>query len=147
VALLVPGIWEEDQDRVEGLIGDGILQHLDCVVAQNSQVRELLGLSLQEEPADPGPMDLDAEIVGFRMGFGERTDNLACAETDFQTARRDPAEPHVEIDPYAIVIAAEYGPHFGPGALLRGRDPPGAQNETSNGTSCLHGHGLCLYDV
>src|ERR1700733_14935519 len=145
VALLVPGIREENQDRVERLVGDGILQHLDRVVAQDSQVSEPLGLSAQEEPSDPGPMYLDAEIIGLRMGFGERTDHLPGAESDFQTARRAAAEKCVEIERGAVVIAAEGGPCFTPRALLRGRDPAGAQYEASNGTPCLHGHGLCLY--
>src|ERR1700722_5464261 len=90
-------------------------------------------------------MYLDAEIISLRMGFGERTDHLAGAESDFQTARRAAAEKCVEIERGAVVITAEGGPRFTPRALLRGRDPAGAQYEASNGTPCLHGHGLCLY--
>src|SRR5262249_17463668 len=87
VALLRPWIREKKMDGRERAVGDHVLEHLDAVVADGAQVRELFLLDPVEQAADPGAVHLDGEKIDFRMRLGDLGGGLAHARADLQDER------------------------------------------------------------
>ena len=137
VALLGPGIGEQDQELVEEAARDLLLEHLDRVVADEAHVAERRLLQPEQQPADTRAVHLDADEVALRVRRGERQQVLAVAEADLQGARRLAAEQ----GPGAERLRRELHPVFRPQlpecAFLGLGDAPGAGHEGADGAGML----------
>src|SRR3984893_10682660 len=139
VALLRPGIREQDQDLVHGPRGDLPLEHLDRVVTDDAYVREPPLLEPEQQPADPRTMHLDAEKVPPGMRARERQQVVAVAEADLDGERCVAAEQRADLERLHPGRDAVLRPQRRERALLRqrrggrarrrGRDPAAAGHE------------------
>src|SRR5439155_369876 len=84
MALLRPGVGKEYVHAVQSVRGDHVLHHLDRVVLDDAQVREMQIGDAFQETADAGRMDFDSEIVVLGMFLRDRRGGLAHPETDFE---------------------------------------------------------------
>ncbi len=97
MALLRPGVGKEYVHAVQSVRGDHVLHHLDRVVLDDAQVREMQIGDAFQETADAGRMDFDSEIVVLGMFLGDRRGGLAHPETDFEDPGRRAAEQAVKV--------------------------------------------------
>ena len=91
--------------------------------------------------ADPGVVNLDAQvIVGWMVG-GQRQQRRTVAEADVQHDRRTPTELEIQIKGALPERDAEARYQVSQRALLRRRRPPGALHEASDRSMVGLGHG------
>lgn len=98
VALLVPGVGEEELDAVEGAVGDVALQDDDRVFTHGAHVFDLALLQPVQQMADAGAVYFDAEVVAPGVVGGHLGQRFAVAETDLQHHRVVVAEGGGQID-------------------------------------------------
>ena len=93
MAFLVPGIGKEDEDVVEGLVGQ-------CSRPGPPPRRGRRRADWRVSPSrrcnssrpTPGSMHLDAQVIDLGIGLRQRADDFAGAEPDLEAARRRPPE-------------------------------------------------------
>jgi hypothetical protein len=90
------------------------------------------GLRAQQQVTDPRSVDLDAEVVGFRMRGCQRDQRLAVAEADLERTACVPAEHGHEVEHVVRRLDSVARPQFLPGTLLRRRHPSGADHEAAD---------------
>src|SRR6267378_3316167 len=129
VALLRPGIRKQHQDLVHAVRGDLPLEDLDRVVTDDAHVREPPLLEPEQQPADPGAMDLDTQEIPPGMRGRERQQVLAVAEADLDGARGVAPEQRLGLEPLGPERDAVLRPQRAQCTLLRRRDPAAAGHE------------------
>ena len=98
VALLGPGVGEEDVDAREGPLGDHLPDNLDGVVLDDPNICECLLIDALEQRADPGRMHLDAEVVVAGALGGDPRRRLPHAESDLEDLRGFAPEDGREVE-------------------------------------------------
>ena len=141
VALLVPGIGEEDMHAGQAGGRHHVFQHFDGVVLHDADVGELLVLDPLDESADPRVVHFAAEEVGAGQGRRDLRRRLAHAEADLHYGGRLPSEHGREIELLVPERQDHAGAVFGERAGLSGRDPPGAQHEAADASRVRDGPG------
>ena len=146
MALLMPRVGKENQDLSKDSSGIASLEDFHGVVADDAQILEVCLRGMQQQPADPRAMHLDAEVIDVRIVLRQCADHFSGAEPDLEAARRDRRGrmPAVQVERAAREIRGRKRPQFGECALLRGGDAAGAQDEAANATLWMHGSKVCL---
>ena len=118
VALLGPGIREEDVHLIERAQRNLLLEHPDGVVANDAQVGKGLRVDCEQQSPNARSMDFDAEVIPFRVRCGERRQVLAIAESDLHDPRSAPAEERFKIQRLRVEGDAITSAQPNKGALL-----------------------------
>mmetsp|Transcript_9927 Transcript_9927/g.18983 ORF Transcript_9927/g.18983 Transcript_9927/m.18983 type:complete len:260 (-) Transcript_9927:403-1182(-) len=126
VALLVPGVGEEDVHTGQHARADHVAQHLDRVVLDDADVGDLLLVDELEQRADAGLMHLAADEVVVRQGLGDLGGGAAHAKADLQHQRRLAAEHLGRVEALRLVGQHELGAEFGQRLDLAGAHAAGA---------------------
>jgi len=132
VARLVPGIGEEDMHARQRARRDHLVQHLDRIVLDQAQVRELLLADLLEQAAHTGRMHFDADEILLRHALGDVRGGVAHAEADFKDDRRAAPEGLRKVERRLGVVDHELRPQFFERARLRDRQPSRAGDEAAD---------------
>ena len=134
VALLVPGIGEENLYAVQASPGDTVPDHLHGIVSEDADVIQPLILECMEQAADAGSVDLDANEISLRLHARHCQQRLAHPEADFENQRRAPAEHTLERHPTRFVIQPPSLPASLECPGLGRCHAPGAQHIAANMT-------------
>ena len=138
VALLVPGIGEEDVGARKAVRGDHVAHHLDRVVLDDAYVAQAGAADLVEQAADARVVHLDAEVVVFGVRRRDLRRAFAHPEADLDDQRRAAAESGGRVEPRVRIRDAERRQQRVVGPLLRLRDPPLPQHEAAD-VPCVQG--------
>ncbi len=133
VALLVPGIGEEQQQPIEAGVGHAVAQHFQRVAAIHPHVAQALGQQAVEQRADARLVHLDADEVDVRRGGGHFQGGMAHAETDLESPRCLATEDRVEVLNLIAQFQAELRPAQVEATLLAFGHAPGAHHEALHG--------------
>lgn len=126
VPRLVPGIGEEDVDAGERGFRQHVTDDLNGIVIADAQIGEVfLGDQLAQR-ADAGNVNLQPEIVVFRVVCGDLRRRFAHAAADFENFRGGAAKYGVQVERRVLVRHADFRQHRCVMALLRFRHTPGA---------------------
>src|SRR4029077_802896 len=137
VALLRPGVREEDEELIHRLRRDLPLEDLDRVMTYDAHVTELPLLEPEQQPADARTVDLDAEEITRRMSTGECEKILAVAEANLDAEGRLAPEQRSRLERLRRELDAVLRPQGLESTLLRHRDPTAAGYEGADRTRML----------
>jgi hypothetical protein len=98
-------------------------------VATDAHIAQLRPLQVQQQPADAGPVHLDAEEIAQWLALCTRQQVLAIAEADLHRAGLRVAEERRQVARRGVVVQAVFGPQFIQCALLAGGDAATADHE------------------
>lgn len=132
MALFRPRVGEKNMDAGEAAFSEHVGDDFDCVVLDDADVGELLRVDQPQQAADTGRVDLDADVIVFRMGSRRLRGALTHAEADFEESRRGALECHVEIAAGRRIGNAELRQQAVDRAALRVGDAALAQDEAAD---------------
>ena len=92
VLLLAPRVGEEEVDRLEGVVGDTLLQEEHGIADLHPQVRHSRLLGVGEHPRESGSVHVHGDEVMLREGGGIRDGGVAVAAPDLEHHRSDATE-------------------------------------------------------
>src|SRR5580698_5694585 len=93
----MPGIGKKNQDLIDAGGWDLLLEHFNCVVADDAQVRQRRLFNSEQQAPDAGPVDFNAKIIAFRMGGCECEQVIAVAEANLDDLWRGAAEGSIKV--------------------------------------------------
>lgn len=132
MARLVPRVREEDVHAVEAVGRDHLREHLDRVVLNDPDVRQLLLADQLQQRADARLVHLDADEVVAGAQRGDFRRRRTHPEADFQHARRAAAEDGVPVRLRAAVRYDEVRAELVDCAALAGGYAAGARDEAAD---------------
>ena len=106
VSLFRPRVGKQDQDFVQSLRCNLVCQNFNCIVADDPDMGQLALLQTQQQAADAGPMNLDAQVVAFRVDRCLGSEIVAVAETDLERDGGAAAEERIEIQKVWLKVDA-----------------------------------------
>jgi hypothetical protein len=104
-------------------------QNVNCIVADDPDMRQLPLFEIQQQAPDAGPMNLDAQIVALRVHPCLGSEVVAVAEADLERDGSTAAEGRIEIEVRWLEGDAVPRPEGIECALLGFRDPPASHHE------------------
>lgn len=131
VALLGPGIGEEDQYAIQGRAREPVAQQHHGVAAQHAQVVQARTLSQRQKAPDACLMHLHAQEIPLRVGRGHGRESIAHTEPDLQVTRRTAREQRIQVE-RAVALDTESRPQLPERAGLRPGHPSGAAHEAAH---------------
>jgi len=126
MALLRPRVGEEKMDRGERPVGDHVLEDVHRVVADDTQIFQLLGMNSVQETSDPWAVDLDRDEIHVGMRLGDLDRGFAHARADLE--HKLPRRNDLLLGKWNAVLRKQLFER----PLLRGRRPALAQDITTN---------------
>ena len=101
--LLRPWIGKEHVNAIDACRRDASLQDLDGVLRNDPHVGQCQLFQTQQQVADTRRMNFDADAIHLRLLARILEQRLACTESDFDHARRAPAEYCIEVERAGVV--------------------------------------------
>jgi hypothetical protein len=129
VPFLWPGVRKQNQDFVQGLRCNLVRQNFNCIVADDSDVRQLPLFEAQQQAAHARPVNLDAQIVALRVHPCLGNEVVTVTEADLESDGSAAAEGRIEIEGRWLEGDAVPRPEGVECALLCFRDPAASHHE------------------
>jgi hypothetical protein len=129
VPFLGPGVGKQNQDFVQSLRCNLVRQNFNCIVAEDSDMRQLPLFEAQQQAAHAGPVNLDAEIVALRVHGCLGNEVVAVTETNLEGDGSAASKGRIEVEGRRLEGNAVPRPEGIECALLCFRDPAASHHK------------------
>ncbi len=98
MTFLGPGIRKKKMESIQAGFWDGLIQHPNRIVTNDTDIGNVMLLQLQQQVAHPGTMHLNTEKIPVGMFLSHLAQCIPIAESNFTDHRRIPTKKGRKIE-------------------------------------------------